>query len=149
MLHSFPICTALSQGCLLWGHIVTAMPRAMHITSAALYWESDACNSLEPSEAYMRNKICLNWIRWWLVVWSGPSHHLDECGFFLSIRPYETYFNGVFISNSKFPLKKMLLKLSFGESKSQLSASMYQDVYFVFDGQPVSPSVLKYIKTQV
>ena len=71
------------------------------------------------------SKMCLNWIRWWLVVWSGPSHHLDECGFFLSIRPYGTYFNGVFISNSKFPLKKMLLKLSFGESKSHLSASMY------------------------
>ena len=29
-----------------------ATPRAMYVTLAALCWESDACNSSEPDEAY-------------------------------------------------------------------------------------------------
>ena len=36
-------------------------------------------NSLRPSDAYMRRSSNRHWSREWLVAWSAPSHHLNQC----------------------------------------------------------------------
>ena len=91
--------------------IATAMPRVMYVTLAALCWELDACNPSGPDELYMSKKIMQSfpqWLRWWLVVCTGPSHHLDHCAF-LSIRPYQSH--------------SVLLRTNFSES--------YLNIYYV------------------
>ena len=47
----------------------------MHICVTRPQW----VNSLRPSDAYMSQWTNHHWFIYWLVAWTAPSHHLNQC----------------------------------------------------------------------
>ena len=63
--------------------------------------------------SYMRQETNHNCFRWWLVAWSTPSHHLNECHDIVNWTPGKN-FSEILIKVYIFPFNKMHFNLSLG-----------------------------------
>ena len=71
-------------------------------------------NSLRPNDACMLRQCNHHWFNKWLVAWSAPSHHLNQC-WKIVIWTQITNFNEILIEILTFSLKKMRLDMSSGK----------------------------------
>ena len=70
------------------------------------------------------SKVAQHWFIYWIVVYSAPSHYLNQCRI-LTVESKGTYFNAILFEDQSYHSRKCFWKRRLGSHGHFVSAPMY------------------------